>query len=143
MTRPAELTADELQLEALGHKGELKRQFSFLSLLGLAFAILNSWLVFPIHLIHLRSLIECLGLLSPLRSPWPSPAAVPHPSSGAWSLLDSATSASPHRWLSSCPPIPRLEVSVEKNLAPKSITDRFRSIPLGCSDCLEKICSCP
>ncbi|KAK8190230.1 amino acid/polyamine transporter I [Phyllosticta capitalensis] len=43
MTRPAELTADELQLEALGHKGELKRQFSFLSLLGLAFAILNSW----------------------------------------------------------------------------------------------------
>ncbi|KAF2087070.1 amino acid transporter [Saccharata proteae CBS 121410] len=37
------LSADELQLEALGHKGELKRQFSFLSMLGLAFAILNSW----------------------------------------------------------------------------------------------------
>jgi choline transport protein len=36
-------TADELQLEALGHKGELKRNFSFLSMLGLAFAILNSW----------------------------------------------------------------------------------------------------
>jgi amino acid permease (GABA permease) len=35
--------ADELQLEALGHKGELKRNFSPLSMLGLAFAILNSW----------------------------------------------------------------------------------------------------
>ncbi|OJD30831.1 amino acid permease [Diplodia corticola] len=43
MARSAELTADELQLESLGHKGELKRQFSFLSMLGLAFAILNSW----------------------------------------------------------------------------------------------------
>ncbi|KAF2138141.1 uncharacterized protein K452DRAFT_321488 [Aplosporella prunicola CBS 121167] len=37
------VSADELQLEALGHKGELKRQFSFISMLGLAFAILNSW----------------------------------------------------------------------------------------------------
>ncbi|KAF2265194.1 GABA permease [Lojkania enalia] len=36
-------TADELQLAALGHKAELKRQFSPLSMLGLAFAILNSW----------------------------------------------------------------------------------------------------
>lgn len=37
-------TADELQLEAVGgHKGELQRNFSFLSMLGLAFAILNSW----------------------------------------------------------------------------------------------------
>ncbi|KAF2497266.1 amino acid/polyamine transporter I [Lophium mytilinum] len=36
-------TNDELQLEALGHKGELKRNFSPLSMLGLAFAILNSW----------------------------------------------------------------------------------------------------
>ena len=36
-------TGDELQLEALGHKGELQRNFSFLSMLGLAFAILNSW----------------------------------------------------------------------------------------------------
>jgi choline transport protein len=35
--------ADELQLEALGHKGELKRNFSPLAMLGLAFAILNSW----------------------------------------------------------------------------------------------------
>ncbi|EKG12412.1 Amino acid/polyamine transporter I [Macrophomina phaseolina MS6] len=43
MARSQDLTADELQLEALGHKGELKRQFSFLSMLGLAFAILNSW----------------------------------------------------------------------------------------------------
>lgn len=35
--------ADELQLEALGHRGEFKRNFSFISMLGLAFAILNSW----------------------------------------------------------------------------------------------------
>ncbi|KAF2197540.1 amino acid permease [Delitschia confertaspora ATCC 74209] len=35
--------ADEQQLASLGHKGELKRQFSPLSMLGLAFAILNSW----------------------------------------------------------------------------------------------------
>lgn len=42
--RPHEKSnADELQLEALGHKGELQRNFSFLSMLGLAFAILNSW----------------------------------------------------------------------------------------------------
>jgi amino acid permease (GABA permease) len=36
-------SADELQLEALGHRGELKRQFSPLAMLGLSFAILNSW----------------------------------------------------------------------------------------------------
>jgi choline transport protein len=36
-------TADELRLEQLGHKGELKRNFSPLAMLGLAFAILNSW----------------------------------------------------------------------------------------------------
>ncbi|KAH9869870.1 hypothetical protein J1614_006790 [Plenodomus biglobosus] len=34
---------DEAQLQALGHKGELQRNFSMLSMLGLAFAILNSW----------------------------------------------------------------------------------------------------
>lgn len=38
-----EENADDLQLAALGHKGELKRHFSPLSMLGLAFAILNSW----------------------------------------------------------------------------------------------------
>jgi hypothetical protein len=35
--------ADAAQLAALGHKGELNRNFSPLSMLGLAFAILNSW----------------------------------------------------------------------------------------------------
>ncbi|KAF2799692.1 amino acid permease [Melanomma pulvis-pyrius CBS 109.77] len=40
---PLPQNADELQLEALGHRGELKRNFSPLSMLGLAFAILNSW----------------------------------------------------------------------------------------------------
>ena len=34
---------DEQQLEALGHRGEMKRGFSPLAMLGLAFAILNSW----------------------------------------------------------------------------------------------------
>jgi hypothetical protein len=34
---------DDAQLAALGHKGELQRNFSLLSMLGLAFAILNSW----------------------------------------------------------------------------------------------------
>ncbi|CBX94161.1 hypothetical protein IAQ61_005371 [Plenodomus lingam] len=34
---------DEAQLQALGHKGELERNFSLVSMLGLAFAILNSW----------------------------------------------------------------------------------------------------
>ncbi|KAL3457863.1 amino acid/polyamine transporter I [Aspergillus heterothallicus] len=34
---------DDAQLAALGHRQELKRNFSMLSMLGLAFAILNSW----------------------------------------------------------------------------------------------------
>ncbi|KAE8145689.1 amino acid permease [Aspergillus avenaceus] len=34
---------DDAQLAALGHKAELNRNFSLLSMLGLAFAILNSW----------------------------------------------------------------------------------------------------
>jgi choline transport protein len=35
--------ADDIQLANLGHKGEFKRNFSPLAMLGLAFAILNSW----------------------------------------------------------------------------------------------------
>ena len=38
-----ESVSDHLQLAALGHEQQLKRNFSFWSLLGLAFAILNSW----------------------------------------------------------------------------------------------------
>ncbi|RDW86682.1 GABA permease GabA [Aspergillus mulundensis] len=34
---------DDVHLAALGHRAELKRNFSMLSMLGLAFAILNSW----------------------------------------------------------------------------------------------------
>lgn len=34
---------DDALLAALGHQAELSRNFSFLSMLGLAFAILNSW----------------------------------------------------------------------------------------------------
>ncbi|KAJ5110947.1 hypothetical protein N7532_001482 [Penicillium argentinense] len=43
---PAELKAyhdDDAQLAQMGHKSELKRNFSMVSMLGLAFAILNSW----------------------------------------------------------------------------------------------------
>ncbi|EGX88941.1 amino acid/polyamine transporter I [Cordyceps militaris CM01] len=36
-------THDDAQLAALGHKAELNRNFSMLSMLGLAFAVLNSW----------------------------------------------------------------------------------------------------
>jgi choline transport protein len=43
MGEKLQVDADELQLETLGHKGELKRNFSPLAMLGLAFAILNSW----------------------------------------------------------------------------------------------------
>lgn len=35
--------ADAVALAALGHRAELNRNFSPLAMLGLAFAILNSW----------------------------------------------------------------------------------------------------
>jgi hypothetical protein len=38
------LSADEIQLRGQGHKGELPRQFSALSLLAIAFSITNSWI---------------------------------------------------------------------------------------------------
>lgn len=38
------LSADELQLRAQGHVGELPRQFSFFATLSLAFSITNSWI---------------------------------------------------------------------------------------------------
>ncbi|KAJ5766609.1 uncharacterized protein N7511_004225 [Penicillium nucicola] len=38
-----EYNNDESQLAQMGHKSELKRNFSLISMLGLAFAILNSW----------------------------------------------------------------------------------------------------
>ncbi|KAH8431478.1 uncharacterized protein LDX57_009141 [Aspergillus melleus] len=34
---------DDAQLARMGHKAELQRNFSTLSMLGLAFAVLNSW----------------------------------------------------------------------------------------------------
>jgi choline transport protein len=43
MPRLPEDDADAAQLAALGHKAELNRNFSPLAMLGLAFAILNSW----------------------------------------------------------------------------------------------------
>lgn len=52
---PRYLSADELELRAQGHTGELPRQFSALSTLSLAFTITNSWIassaVFAIPLI--------------------------------------------------------------------------------------------
>ena len=43
MARHTGHSDDAAQLAALGHEAELKRNFSPLSMLGLAFAILNSW----------------------------------------------------------------------------------------------------
>ncbi len=43
MPKHQENDADTAQLAALGHKAELNRNFSPLAMLGLAFAILNSW----------------------------------------------------------------------------------------------------
>ncbi|RDW95297.1 choline transport protein [Coleophoma crateriformis] len=40
---PAALSDDAARLAAMGYEPELKRNFSMLSMLGLAFAILNSW----------------------------------------------------------------------------------------------------
>lgn len=42
-TRRDSVAPDDQQLAAMGKKQELKRNFSPLSMLGLAFAILNSW----------------------------------------------------------------------------------------------------
>lgn len=41
--RRTSIADDAAALEAMGHKQELKRNFSMLSMLGLAFAILNTW----------------------------------------------------------------------------------------------------
>lgn len=40
------LSADELELRAQGHQGELPRQFSALATLSLAFTITNSWIAY-------------------------------------------------------------------------------------------------
>lgn len=45
-SNPTELSIDELELRAQGHKGELPRQFSILSTLSLAFTITNSWIAY-------------------------------------------------------------------------------------------------
>ena len=39
----ADVDLDELQLQAQGHKGELPRHFSMVSLLAFSFSIMNSW----------------------------------------------------------------------------------------------------
>ncbi|KAG6045845.1 hypothetical protein E4U39_001921 [Claviceps sp. Clav50 group G5] len=41
---PSNFVDDAAALESMGHKQELKRNFSTLSMLGLAFAILNTWI---------------------------------------------------------------------------------------------------
>ncbi|OAA75878.1 amino acid/polyamine transporter I [Akanthomyces lecanii RCEF 1005] len=41
--RKSSMHEDDVQLAAMGHKAELNRNFSMLSMLGLAFAVLNSW----------------------------------------------------------------------------------------------------
>lgn len=51
----AVLSADELELRAQGHKGELPRQFSTLSTLSIAFLLTSAWIgysaVFPYPLL--------------------------------------------------------------------------------------------
>jgi len=49
-TKAQKVAEDEEHLNALGHKQEMTRDFSFLSLLGLAFAILNSWTALSVSL---------------------------------------------------------------------------------------------
>lgn len=44
------ITRDDLQLQELGHKRELDRNFSFLSLLGLSFTLLNTWTALSISI---------------------------------------------------------------------------------------------
>ncbi|PLB49328.1 amino acid permease [Aspergillus steynii IBT 23096] len=41
--KPHDVPEDDAQLARMGHKAELQRNFSTLSMLGLAFAVLNSW----------------------------------------------------------------------------------------------------
>ncbi|KAM3531007.1 hypothetical protein MY4038_004679 [Beauveria bassiana] len=41
--RKSSIQEDDAQLAAMGHRAELNRNFSMLSMLGLAFAVLNSW----------------------------------------------------------------------------------------------------
>lgn len=45
-SNPENLSADELELRAQGHTGELPRQFGALSTLSLAFTITNSWIAY-------------------------------------------------------------------------------------------------
>jgi hypothetical protein len=96
--------ADAAQLAAMGHRAELNRNFSSIAMLGLAFAILNSWtalasslslalpsggptsvlwgLVGKYPLIHefvLQILTEFQPLVSAIsRLPHPSPNFSPH-----------------------------------------------------------------
>lgn len=44
MNDVTELSADELQLRAQGHKQEMPRQFSGFATLSLAFSMTNSWI---------------------------------------------------------------------------------------------------
>ncbi|KAJ6088526.1 hypothetical protein N7486_009787 [Penicillium sp. IBT 16267x] len=43
MNKEGPIQDDDAQLAAMGHRPELKRQFSTWAMLGLAFAVLNSW----------------------------------------------------------------------------------------------------
>ena len=55
VNQDAVLSADELELRAQGHKGELPRQFSTLSTLSIAFLLTSAWIgysaVFPYPLL--------------------------------------------------------------------------------------------
>jgi choline transport protein len=46
VTNTEDLSADERELRAQGHEGELPRQFGAMSTLALAFTITNSWIAY-------------------------------------------------------------------------------------------------
>ncbi|KAJ5138199.1 hypothetical protein N7526_004432 [Penicillium atrosanguineum] len=72
MTR-GKRTADDTQSVQMGHTHELKRQFSLLSMLGLAFSILNSWTALSARLVTAGTCSLCMASsLAEFLSAYPS-----------------------------------------------------------------------
>lgn len=118
--------ADDQLLAALGKKQELKRNFSPLSMLGLAFAILNSW----------TALSASLGLALPSGGS----------TSVLWGLVTAGVcnlclSASLAEFLSAYPTV-RADLLLLLLTVADSLTG-WRSIPLGSSHQLETMGSHP
>lgn len=114
--------ADAAQLAALGHHAELNRNFSPLAMLGLAFAILNSW----------TALAASLSLALPSGGP----------TSVLWGLISeysSLTKLAPQMLIeSSCWCVQSIARCVSRRI-PFRLSDSWRSISLGCSYKLEEM----